>query len=230
ITEHGLPASAEIIYNKRNKVARINIDGVSVIVKAFRRPTLINALAYSTVRQSKAYRSYVNTVKLINAGFNAPVPIAYSEVREGLLLKDSYYFSTEITGEDLRYWEERTDAQELSEALAGELVRLTDAGICHLDLSPGNMMFTHDEAKGGYVFSYIDLNRMAFNVKSRRRLLKSVFERLNEMGPIVDLATRFARISGDNTGYIERFARKVRGRFERNRELKRKFKSIWKKK
>lgn len=230
ITEHGLPDSAEIIYDKRNRVARIKIGGIAVIVKAFRRPALINALAYTTVRRSKAYRSYVNSEKLIKAGFSAPTPIAYSEVREGLLLRDSYYFSTELKGEDLRYWEERPDAQGLSEALARELVRLTDAGICHFDLSPGNMIYTRDTATGEYTFSYIDLNRMAFNVSNRRQLLKSVFERLNEMEPIIDLAGRFARISGDSSGFIEQYAREVRGRYERNRELKKKLKSIWKKK
>ncbi|MDE6416432.1 MAG: lipopolysaccharide kinase InaA family protein [Duncaniella sp.] len=229
ITANGLPASAEIIYDKRNKVARLTVDGINMIIKAFRCPGFINSIAYTTVRGSKALRSYENSLKLLEAGFNVPQPIAYSEVRKGLRLRESYYFSTEISGDDLRYWERRADADELSEALAHELVKLTDAGICHLDLSPGNMMFTRNAATGEYSFSYIDLNRMEFDVKDRRRLLKSIFERLNEMDPILDLAGRFARISGDNSGYIERYARKVRGRYERNRELKRKLKSIWKK-
>lgn len=230
VTEHGIPSDAEIIYNGRNRIARIMADGTAVIVKAFRRPMILNALAYTTVRRSKAYRSYANTVRLIESGFNAPEPIAYSEVRRGLLLRESYYFSTEVNGADLRYWEQREDADELSEALAEELVRLTDAGVCHLDLSPGNVIFSRDKETGKYVFNYIDLNRMEFDVKDRKRLLKSVFERINELEPVMDLASRFARISGDSSGETERYARKVRTDFEKWREMKRNFKTIWKKK
>ncbi len=230
VTEHGLPTDAEIIYNGRNRIARIMAGGTAVIVKAFRRPMLLNAVAYTTVRTSKAKRSYANTVRLIESGFNAPEPIAFSEVRNGFMLRESYYFSTEVKGDDLRYWERRDDAEELAEALAGELVRLTKAGICHLDLSPGNVIFSRDKATGKYEFSYIDLNRMEFDVTDRKKLLRSVFERINELDPVMDLASRFARISGDRSGETERYARKVRTDFEKWRENKRKFKSIWKKK
>ena len=230
VTEKGLPADAEIIYNGRNRIARIKTDGLIVIVKSFRRPMILNALAYTTVRKSKAFRSYANSVRLIEAGFNAPEPIAYSEVRNGFLLRESYYFSTEVKGADLRYWEQREDAEELAEALAEELVRLTRAGVCHLDLSPGNVIFKRDKETGKFVFNYIDLNRMEFDVTDRKQLLRSVFERINELEPVMDLASRFARISGDTSGKTERYARKVRTEFEDWREFKRKVKSIWKRK
>lgn len=228
IVENGVPADADVIYAGRNCIVRVVIDGIPVVIKAFRRPGFLNAFVYTTLRKSKAYRSYHNSMKLISLGFNAPEPIAFAERRDGVLLRESYYFSTEVKGDDLRYWERRADAAELTDALAAELVRLTRAGVCHLDLSPGNVIFTRD-SEGRYSFSFIDLNRMDFGVTDRDKLLTSVFERINELEPVLDLAAAFARHSGEDEKPIVDFARKARLDFVKWMNFKKNLKP-WKKK
>lgn len=228
IAVNGLPADADIIYSGRNVIARIVIDGFPVIVKSFRKPGFINALAYTTVRQSKARRSYLNSLKLLSLGFDAPAPIAFAERRDGLLLRESYYFSAEISGDDLRYWERRDDAADLTAALARELHRLTAAGVCHLDLSPGNVIFRR--INGKYAFSFIDLNRMDFNVTSRNKLLRSIFERIAELDSVVMLARAYAAVTGDDEAEIVAAARRFRLDFVKKMDMKRKLKSLWKKK
>ncbi|MCM1520544.1 MAG: lipopolysaccharide kinase InaA family protein [Lachnoclostridium sp.] len=227
IVTNGIPDDAQLIYNGRNRIWRVMIDGMPVIVKAFRRPRLLNALIYKTFRKSKAYRSYHNSLRLMQLGFSVPAPIAYAEVSVGPLLADSYYFSAEVKGDDLRYWERRTDCRELEAALAGEVNRIINAGVCHLDLSPGNVIFTRD-ATGNYTFSYIDLNRMKFDVSDYDRLLTAAFQRLNELEPTLSVARQYALQSGQDVDETVAKVRKIRLDFEHQMAMKKKLKSLWK--
>lgn len=227
IVEKGIPDDAQLIYNGRNRIWRVMIDGMPVIVKAFRRPKVFNALIYKTLRKSKAFRSYYNSLRLMELGFSVPAPIAYAEISVGPLLADSYYFSAEVKGDDLRYWERRTDCRELEAALAAEINRIIRAGVCHLDLSPGNVIFTRDEA-GNYTFSYIDLNRMKFDISDYDRLMTAAFQRLNELAPTLSVAEQYARLSGHDVDDTVAKVRKIRLDFEQRMALKKKLKSLWK--
>ncbi|MAP53765.1 MAG: Kdo domain containing protein, partial [Altibacter sp.] len=76
---------------ERNTIKLFNLDELTVNVKSFKRPNLINRIAYRYFRKSKAERSYTYANTLLEKGIGTPQPIAYFENRDLLGLKDSYY-------------------------------------------------------------------------------------------------------------------------------------------
>lgn len=172
----GMPADAEIIYTGRNRVGRINRAGHSLIVKEFRKPNVVNRYVYTTLRRSKARRSLENACRLLDMGFLTPRPCLWLERRRGLCLGLSYYVSEELPGRDLRFLDRNPDTPRLLPALAAEMGRLHRAGVWHKDFSPGNILYTAGPAESAgaeFEFYYIDLNRMAFGVKSRHKLMSN---------------------------------------------------------
>ena len=69
----------EIIFQGRNVLKRFQIKGISFIVNRFKRPNWINRFIYVSFRSSKATRSYLNGLRLVEFGINTPYPVAYIE-------------------------------------------------------------------------------------------------------------------------------------------------------
>jgi tRNA A-37 threonylcarbamoyl transferase component Bud32 len=197
IIKHGIPAEAKVIYKSRNTVYRLTINGVALVIKAFHVPNLINSVVYTHLRKSKAQRSYQNAKKLQELGFRSPDPIAFGEVLVDNRLRQSYYISVDVPGDDLRNWEDKPDCDALLRAFAAELVRLHRAGVLHKDFSPGNVIYTREE-DGAYRFHYIDLNRMEFNVHSRKKLM-TMFSKINvDLAQTLRLAALYAMSAKDD--------------------------------
>ena len=196
IVIEGMPKGAEIIYHGRNILYRTMLGDEPVIVKQFRIPNIINAFAYTTVRTSKALRSYENSEKMRELGFSAPKPIAYGENISGIKLVESCYICEEIKGAtEMRNWEENPDCENLVRTLAREMVRLHEAGVWHKDFSPGNVLYTGN-AREGYKFHYVDLNRMKFGVHDTKKLYR-MFRSMN-LNP--DETRRLGRLYGEEAG------------------------------
>lgn len=189
ICRHGMPAGAEIIYDERNRLFRIRHNGQPYIVKAFRRPNPVNSVAYVTVRRSKAARSFANALRLTALGIDTPRAAAYMEVRHGLRLAESYYVCRDVASPQIRHWERRPDMDVMLDAFADDIVRLHLKGVWHKDFSPGNILV--EGTAPPYRFHYIDLNRMRFGVRDRRRLM-SMFGRMHDLREMVaDLGRRY---------------------------------------
>ena len=169
ITLNGAPDDAQVIFSKRNTVYTMMAGDEKLNIKAFRLPNIVNAFIYTTLRKSKAFRSYQNACRLIEMGFLTPKPIGYGEERDGIKLCHSYYISQHIDALNMRNWQDKPDCEPLLRAFAKEIVRLHHAGVWHKDFSPGNIIYTGN-ATDGYKFYYIDLNRMRFNIKSQHSM------------------------------------------------------------
>ncbi len=173
IAENGAPANAEIIYGgRRNTVYRFTYRGADLTVKAFHRPKLINSLVYTTFRKSKARRSFENASHLNEIGFHSPTPVGYSEERKGGRLRRSYYTCLYLPSENMRYCDQKPDADPLLKALAAEMVKLHRTKVFNKDYSPGNILYTR-RPDGGYTFHYVDVNRMEFGVDDRDKLMRN---------------------------------------------------------
>lgn len=227
LLEGKIPSKAEVIYDGRNTLWRLKQADTAFVIKSFRRPNAINSVAYTTVRRSKARRSYENAKRLLEMGFETPTPVAWGEVRRDGRLDRSYYVCLEQKGEDLRYWERRPDAEPLLRALGAEMVRLHRAGVWHKDFSPGNIIVLRDGEREEYKFSYIDLNRMQFCVRNHRKLM-SMFGTLNEEAEVRRLAHFYAEAAGIDSIKTESEASEAYTRFMRRIIRKRRLKSIWK--
>lgn len=224
IARNGVPSSAEVIYSGRNTLYRMKFGNITAIIKAFRLPGFINSRIYTTFRKSKAYRSYHNSKEMIRLGFHVPEPIAYIEVKRGMKLCESYYICEEVTGRELRHWEEYPESESMLPELAKEIVKLHRAGIYHKDFSPGNILYTGSPSTG-YLFFFVDLNRMEFGVKSRRKLM-SMFKSINLNVPeMVKLARLYAKASGEDEEKVVAEAVAANKKYMARREFKRKLKN-----
>ena len=225
IAKNGVPEDTEIIYQGRNTVYRMLTDNRPIIIKSFKLPGCINSYVYTTLRKSKAERSYLNSKKLQQLGFRPPAIIAYAEVRRGHKLLNSYYISEEIAGGNMRDWENNTDADQLLHGLAQEMFKLYRAQVWHKDFSPGNVIYT-GSAESGYRYYYIDVNRMKFNVSSRKKLMSMFRSMHDSFEETARLARYYAQVSGEPEDRIVAEALEVHKHYIDSRILRRKLKHM----
>jgi len=154
----------EVLYEGRNRLKVFTLDnGMAVNVKRYRKPAFFNRIVYSFFRKSKAARSYNNTLKIAEKGFDTAKAIAYIEIKQGGLLSCSFFISLQCHDvKEIRVCNSGplSGNEKLIEAFTRYSASLHDAGIYHLDYSPGNILFREDDGK--YVFTLVDVNRMKF--------------------------------------------------------------------
>lgn len=152
------------IQERRNVIKVVDIDGIKLNVKRFKKPILLNRFVYSFVRKPKAYKAYYNALKVLEKGFQTPTPIAYIEEKENGLLSTSYFISTQLENvREIRdyYFSQCDDSDSnILSTFALFTAQLHEADILHLDYSPGNILYSKIEDT--YEFSLVDINRMSF--------------------------------------------------------------------
>ena len=149
------------IFKQRNTIKRIKFEGFEYIVKSFKIPNSINQIAYSFFRDSKAKKSYFNSMQIVEF---VPQPIGYIEFKKFGLLKDSYYitlpFDYDFTIREPLTAQEYKNKENIYKEFAKFTKKLHDKNILHMDYSPGNILIK--EHYWGYEFKIIDVNRMLF--------------------------------------------------------------------
>ncbi|PHS41749.1 MAG: hypothetical protein COB07_01515 [Sulfurovum sp.] len=159
-------------YKGRNAIKVLSFLGQEIVVKSFRIPHLINKFAYTFLRDSKAKKSYDNSLKIIDF---VPEPLAYAEFFRFGLLYDSYFlckeFHYDFTIREVFLDYEFPDRENIFAAFAAFTYALHEEGIEHLDYSPGNILIKKDNES--YIIKIIDVNRMAFTHLNRQRRLEN---------------------------------------------------------
>ena len=173
--------TGEFIYNERNQIKKYEVEGLDIAVKSFKIPILINRIAYTFFRKSKAARSYIHGLGILKRGFSTPAPVAYIETRKCGLMYRSFYISIyDKEKESVRRLmanEDKGDTSLILKDFAHFVAGMHQAGILHIDLSPGNILMSKD-SDNRYHFSIIDINRLLLkNHISRKEALQN-FERL----------------------------------------------------
>lgn len=174
------------IYRGRNRLLRSESPWGEVVIKAFRVPKPLQAIGYAW-RRSKALRSLLNGLILQRCGIPTPQPIAAMEERDGWRLRRSWFVCALVPS--VRTIRDDLDApsaegyQRVAQcgALAG---RMHDAGLLHADFSPGNILFSADDAP-----SVVDINRMRFGRVSPWRGAASL-ARMYAQGENLDIFCR----------------------------------------
>lgn len=151
---------------KRNKIKLFELDDMTVNIKSFKIPNLINQVAYKFFRKSKARRSYEFANILLSENIGTPQPIAYIEAFSFLGLEKSYYISahlqSELTFRELVEIPDFPDHDNILRQFVHFCFKLHEKGIEFLDHSPGNTLIRKG-ANGAYEFFLVDLNRMCFH-------------------------------------------------------------------
>ena len=167
-----------LIFSGRNQLKHYNINGISLIIKRFKKPHAINRFAYVTIRSSKAARSYRNALRLRALEITTPTLIAYIEERFwGLGF--SYYITTEqkdmIEIRNIHSLYSEEDSCKILTSFGVYTANLHKKGVLHKDYSAGNVLFRMEN--GQVYFSLVDINRMRFGSVSSEQGYKN-FERL----------------------------------------------------
>jgi glycosyltransferase involved in cell wall biosynthesis len=186
------------LYKGRNELKVFERDGHTLVVKSYRRPNIVNRVAYNSFRPSKARRSYRYAEMLRRAGIGSPEPVAFYSIGNCLLFGRSYFVSLKsacpYSYRDLstRPFDNR---DEILRAVARTTAAMHEHGFLHKDYSAGNILFDV-QADGSVRVEIIDLNRMRLGRVSMKAGCKN-FERLPATPAMLRvMADEYARVRG----------------------------------
>ena len=211
----------EAIYSARNTIYRNDECGIDLTIKSFKIPHLFNRFIYTFFRKSKAQRSYEYATKLLEMGINTPQPIAYIETFSSGLLSRSYYVCRMIdSANNVRHWETSPDRDKIIEGTARMMALLHCNYVWQRDFTPGNILYDND-----WNFYLIDINRMQFDVTSKRKLMSN-FSGIHDESPeeIGKLARKYAQLTGNDIDNVTAEAVALNHKFWIKRYRKWKFK------
>jgi len=181
----------------RNTIKLFDLDGLTLNVKSFKKPHLVNQIIYGYFRKSKAKRSYEYATVLNNKKIGTPTPIGYFENKNTLGLLDSYYISEHLEC-DLTYRELLTNQnyenhEEILRAFTRFTFDLHEKEVYFLDHSPGNTLIKKNN--DNYDFFLVDLNRMKFQKMEFNDRMQN-FARLTPIKEMVEvMSDEYAKIS-----------------------------------
>jgi len=166
-----------LIQGGRNQLFRCRFDDVELVVKRFPNNGAWKKAVYR-VFPGKAKRSYSNSQRLNQVGLNSPDPVAWVESWEGSWLNESYYVCRftpfEHEARELGHTE-LPQRVEKARLLGRSLAKMHAAEILHLDLTPGNLLFTNS-VDGEWELHIVDNNRMRFGPISKRAAITSLVQ------------------------------------------------------
>ncbi len=226
-----------ILFDGRNCIKMFEVDGIKIAVKRFGRLSLLNRLVYGRLRKSKARRAYEYAARLNSLDINTPEEIAWLDIREKGLLKQSYFACLYTDYKSmLPFFYQRTltpaefnDIVPLLDELAGFLHKMHEAGVLHNDLNYTNILYKElpDGAAGRYDFTIIDANRMDFCKKLTLKQRMHNLRRLNVSIPAhLHILQKYAGIIGEKPQLLQMMVLNMRYRFEHKRERRARIKNF----
>lgn len=224
----GLPETfaggGTLLHAGRNTVKSFITDGTELIVKRYKRPNIIQRIAYTFFEKSKAKRAYLYAAELRKRGLNTPHEVAYIELKHGGLLSDSYFVSAACHLPPLTVPLQRPGFDtRLSDALAAYLAEMHAKGVLHGDTNLGNILYkTKDD--GTYEFWLIDTNRSHFRRPTYDDCMENL-KRLTHYRPLLDyVIRRYADIRGWNADKTSAEIIQRLDKFEHDKYIKHKIK------
>jgi len=160
------------IHKARNELKIIKYANIEVVVKSFKIPNAIRRIFYTYFRDTKAKKSYDNSIKI---GHFTPTPVGYIEFYTHGLLAESYFvakkFDYDFTIKEPIVNKGLVDRENIFREFAKFTYELHEHNIYHNDYSPGNILIKREETD--YTFKIVDINRMKFKVLSLDERLKN---------------------------------------------------------
>ena len=239
ILEHILQFNSSgkyFVQGQRNAIKLFEIDDITLNIKSFKKPNLINKIVYRYFRKSKARRSFEYASKLMDLGIGTPKPIAYLENFDFIGLNDSYYVCEHLENVfEFRALVQNEDFNK-RESIIRQFVKFSyqmhQKGVEFLDHSPGNTLIK-DNNDGTYSFYLVDLNRMKFHESiDFQTRMKNLSHLTPQKEMIVIMANEYAKLSGENEQNVFetlwKFTSDFQFRYHRKKRIKKKLK-FWKK-
>ena len=220
----------EVIYSKRNEVRTFVVGGRRIVAKRYKRPNLVQRLACSLGRKSKARRAFIYGERLREMGIDTPEPIAAIDVYRGMAYEQGYFISAEDGRPSCKVLRDRPDLpyrEALARALAQYLVTLHERGFLHGDTNLGNFLYAR-EADGTFRFAVIDVNRSRFvaGLPTRRQCLANLMRLSHDRDLLRLIVAAYAEARmWDVDAAVSDVLGRV-GRFERRKAVLKKLKRL----
>ena len=236
LIDHFLIEGKILVNGQRNIIKLFEFEEITLSIKSFKKPNLINKIVYRYFRKSKARRSFEFASKLMEMQIGTPQPVAFFENYDFVGLKESYYACEHL--ENVFEFREivQNEAFENRDFIIRKFTQFTfemhEKGIEFLDHSPGNTLI-YKNTDGSYSFFLVDLNRMQFHetidFKTRMKNLSKI---THKKDMIEVMSNEYAKLSnGDETTIFETMwglTADFQYRFHRKKRIKKKLK-FWKK-
>lgn len=236
LIDHFLIEGKILVNGQRNIIKLFEFEEITLSIKSFKKPNLINKIVYRYFRKSKARRSFEFASKLMEMQIGTPQPVAFFENYDFIGLKDSYYVCEHL--ENVFEFREivQNEAFENRDFIIRKFTQFTfemhEKGIEFLDHSPGNTLIRKN-TDGSYSFFLVDLNRMQFhetmNFQTRMKNLSKI---THKKDMIAVMSNEYAKLSGDDENTVFETMWKLTSdfqyRFHRKKRIKKKLK-FWKK-
>ena len=212
----------EVVYDSRNRVVRFDVDGLSLMVKRFKRVNAVQQVVYTFFRKTKAERAFLFASEFLKRGIDTPQPVAYMEERHHGLFTTGYFVSLETPGTEtsLLLREVQDYPRDLAEAVARQVVLMHSKGILHGDLNLSNFLVTsHLSPLTPYSFTMIDTNRSHFcnGYPSDSECLKNMVRLTHRRDLYENLVRRYALLRGWDADETARRSLALLTRFEHRR-------------
>lgn len=234
--DHFLIEGKILVNGQRNIIKLFEFEEITLSIKSFKKPNLINKIVYRYFRKSKARRSFEFASKLMEMQIGTPQPVAFFENYDFIGLKDSYYVCEHL--ENVCEFREivQNEAFENRDFIIRKFAQFTfemhEKGIEFLDHSPGNTLIRKNN-DGSYSFFLVDLNRMQFhetmNFQTRMKNLSKI---THKKDMIAVMSNEYAKLSDDDENTVFETMWKLTSdfqyRFHRKKRIKKKLK-FWKK-
>ena len=225
-----------LVNGQRNAIKLFEVEGITLNIKSFKKPNLINKIVYRYFRKSKARRSFEFASKLMEMQIGTPQPVAFFENYDFVGLKESYYACEHL--ENVFEFREivQNETFENRDFIIRKFTQFTfemhEKGIEFLDHSPGNTLIRKNNDVS-YSFFLVDLNRMQFHetidFKTRMKNLSKI---THKKDMIAVMSNEYAKLSGENETLVFetlwKFTSDFQFRFHRKKNIKKKLK-FWKK-
>lgn len=223
------------IKGNRNAIKLFDLDNVTLNIKSFKTPNLVNKVAYKYFRKSKAQRSFEYAQMLLENNIKTPAPVAFYQNSNFLGLKDSYYVSEHLDCDfTFRALDDmqNPEKEEILKQFAKFTFSMHQKGIEFLDHSPGNTLIKK-VSDTQYDFYLVDLNRMRFHKEMSFEVRMKNFARItNDKEKVKVIAKEYALLSqlDENTVFssIWNNVSVFQEHFYRKKRLKKRLK-FWKK-
>lgn len=226
----------DFVIGKRNSIKLFELEKLTVSIKSFKKPNLINKIAYRYFRKSKARRSFEYASRLIEMQIGTPQPVAFFENFDIVGLNESYYVCEHL--ENVFEFREivQNEAFENRNFIIRKFTQFTfemhEKGIEFLDHSPGNTLIRKIDDES-YSFFLVDLNRMQFHktIDFQTRM-KNLSKITHKKDMIEIMSNEYAKLSGEKETIVFETMWKLTAdfqfRFHRKKRIKKKLK-FWKK-
>lgn len=225
-----------LVAGKRNTIKLFPVNEVLTLnIKSFKKPFLLNQIIYGYFRKSKARRSFEYASLLLEKEIGTPRPIAFKENTSVLGLLDSYYVCEHINC-DLTYRElvetDYPDSENILRQFVHFTYKMHQNGIEFKDHTPGNTLIKNNH-DGSYRFYLVDLNRMSFHTAMPFHTRMSNLSKITPKKEMVAImSNEYAKISNGNEALIFETMWQLTQQFQakiiRKKRLKKKLK-FWKK-